>query len=54
MGTMKYGIRAEVRSERVRIFIVGPMTEVEAFDWKPTSVDKKYYRYFRVAKYPSK
>ena len=51
---MKYGIKAEQRSARVRIFIAGPMTEKEAFDWKPTSLDKKQYRYFRVAKYKKK
>lgn len=49
-----WGIRAENRETKERVMITEPMTISEAQSWKPTSLHKKRYRYFRVCRYRGK
>lgn len=45
---------AENRATKIRSMYTGTMTKEEAEAWVPSSSDKKYFRYFKVAKYPYK
>lgn len=54
MSQNNYGIRAENRSTKTRVMITHPMPLQEAEAWKPSSIQKKLYKYFRVVKYNGK
>lgn len=49
-----YVITATDREKNRRIAIAGPMSQAEANSWTPTSLDRKYYKYFKIAKHPYK
>lgn len=51
MSQNTYGIRAENRKTKQRVMITEPMTLENAEAWKPSSFQKKFYKYFRVVKY---
>jgi hypothetical protein len=50
----KYVIVAENRYLKERLPITYPMSKAEAESWKPSTIDKKHYRYFRIAKHKEK
>lgn len=50
----QYCISARDRNSGYTESITGPMNLDEAKSWRPTSTNKRYYKYFRVSKYPFK
>lgn len=54
MSQHTYGIRAENRKSKERVMITQPMSLQNAEAWKPSSFQKKTYKYFRVVKYSGK
>lgn len=47
----KYHIVATYRQTGVRMPITGQMTKAEAQAFRPSSADKKDFKYFKIAKY---
>lgn len=50
----QYCISAKCRETKFTSSITGPMSKEDADEWKPTSLHKRLYTYFRVAKHPFK
>lgn len=54
MKPQKYCISAKNRQTGYTEDVTSPMSKEEADVWKPNSIIKKLYTYFRVSKHPFK